>query len=246
MNYLATIGDTRNLAENLRAAREGVGSGATMDGSFLRVDKHTGKISFGVEESPLPPGHRFAVGLHEITHGYLVSTAEKKVVERHMVPMAQGGARPTPPGGQYGTFERGGPRDAVEIGLSSIDEPGFKLTFTAWGPSNANRIGALLDKAITHLGSADGQAGFVHPVVVVKSGSYLHKTYGTVHHIDFDLVDWLNLDGKTLLSERGDGIGIAATKAEFTERAAEEPAPWDDEPAEEMTDAEREMLSGAA
>lgn len=239
MNYLATLGDVRGLAANLQAARQDVGSGPGTGDTFLKVDDKTGAITFGQEDSPLPEGHRFAVGLHEINHGYVVSTPPPaKVVERHLVPMAQGGTRPTPPGGQYGTYEQGGARDVVEVGLSSIDEPGFKLTFTAWGASSANRIGNLLDKAITHLGSADGQSGFVHPVVVIKSGSYHNKKWAkTIHHIDFDVVDWLNVDGKTLLSERAE--------AAIGNDAGEERAPWDDD-GDEMTDAEREVLSGAA
>ena len=230
-SYLATIGNVKDIGENLRAARADVGSGGASGDTYLKVDKHNGDLTFGVENAPLPEGMRFVVGLHDIAHGYLVSSPDKKIVERHMVPMAQGGTRPVPPGGQYGTFEGGGPRNATEIGLSSIDEPGFRLVFTAWGPSSANRIGNVLDKAITHLGSADGQAGFIHPVVLIKSGSYEHKTYGTIHHIDFDPVDWLHGDGKTLLSERS---------SEALAAPPDGPAPWEDD--DEMTDAERELL----
>ena len=127
-NYLATINDVTSLADNLRAARQEVGSGAGCGDTFLKVDDRTGEITFGQENAPLPAGHRFVVGLHEINHGYVVSTPPPaKVLERRLVPMAQGGARPTPPSGQYGTYEQGGARDVVEIGLSSVDEPGFQV-----------------------------------------------------------------------------------------------------------------------
>lgn len=229
-NYLSTIGDFKSFANNLTAARQEVGSGAGAGDTYLKVAKGSGALTFGKEDTPLPPGHRFVVGLHEITHGYIVSTgAGGTIIERHMVPMAHG-PRPVPPGGQYGTFEDGGARNATEVSLSSIDEPGFKLTFTAWGPSNANRVGNLLDTAIVHLQSPDGQSGFIHPIVVVKSGSYKHKTYGMIHHIDFEVVDWLHTDGQQLLSDRGGAIG-----------EVREPAPWEDDDAD-LTEAEKELL----
>lgn len=227
-NYLSTIGDFDAFAANLAAARNEVGSGPGAGDTYLKVDKQTGTLTFGKDNQELPPGHRFVVGLHEITHGYIVSSGPGgTMLERKMAPMAHG-PRPVPPGGKYGTYEGGGPRNATEIALSSIDEPGFKLTFTAWGPSNANRIGNLLDTALLHMRSPDGQRGFVHPVVAVRSGSYKHKTYGTIHHIDFDVVDWLSKDGKTLLSQAG---GAVAPPDD------EDPAPWDD-----VTDDEHDLL----
>ena len=233
-NYLPTISDVTSLADNLRAARLEVGNGPGMAGStILKVHHLTGEVTFGQDKTPLPKDHKFVVGLHNIVHGYLVCTPPPvKVLERHVTPMAQGGTRPTPPDGKYGTYETGGANDATVISLSSIDEPGFELEFTAWGSGyNANRIGDLLDKTVVHMGTADGQSGFVHPVVTITSAFDANKKWGRdIWFIDFVYVDWLHRDGKTLLSERAiqiDGDG-------------HERMPWDDE--DSLTDNERELL----
>ena len=239
MNYLATINDVTSLADNLRAARQEVGSGPGSGDVFLKVNKSTGAVTFGQENTPLPPDRRFVVALNEIAHGYLVRTAPPnvKVLERHLRPMAEGGERPTPPGGAkaYGKYEDGGAVDVTELVLHSIDEPGFRLTFTSWNISSSNRVGNLLDEAIVHLGSADGKTGFVHPVIAIKSGSYTNN-YGVTNHFDYVVVDWLHKDGKTLLSSGTLGRVSSAT-SDVPERM-----PYDDE---DMTDAEREMLGAS-
>ena len=263
---LTTVGSLKNLADNLRAARADIGSGGGSGETYLKVVKGTGQLIFGAERTPLPPNHRFAIHLEDVYHGYLVSTIDKQITERHLVPLSQGGQRPIPPGGhttraldvnrkptdqiitlapgEYGTYEGGGPRNATVVNFNSVDEPGFRLSFTAWGPSNANRIGNLLDQAIVHLGSAEGQAGFIHPVVILKGNNYQQKDYGRVDHLDFEpgingslAVDWLHVDGKTLLSQR------AKTAIEDSAKPSaqtEERAPWDDD---DTTDREREFLN---
>ena len=116
--------------------------------------------------------------------------------------------------------------------MASIDEPGFNLTFTAWGISSANRVRNLLEQALNHAATPDGQAGFIHPVIIPKSGMYRSKKYSRdVWHFDYVVVDWLHADGKTLLSAgarpavTGNGGGSDADE--------DERAPWDDEDVDE-------------
>ena len=231
-NFLSTVDNFREFAANLTAARQDVGSGPGTGYTYLRVNKATGTLTYGPANTPLPPTSRFVVGLHEITHGYIVSSPDRKVEDRNMIPMAHG-PRPVPPNGKYGSYDDGGARNATEIVLSSINDPGFKLVHTSWGSSNANRIGTLLDEALVHLNSPDGRAGFVHPVVIIKSGNYKHAKYGVIYHIDFDLVDWLSKDGQTLLSKRG------------SDPAHQPAASAADEDDDDLTDAERELLGAA-
>ena len=80
-------------------------------------------------------------------------------------------------------------------------------------------------------------------MIVVKSGKYGLKARtlpdGTkipardVYHFDYDVVDWLHIDGKTLLSKRGDA-------AAASESQVEEPPSWDD--TDSLSDEEKELL----
>lgn len=223
---------TRNQATqigNLRAARSEVGSGEGTGDTFLKINDDNGAITFGQSQNPLPPDHKFVVGLHNFLHGY-IDMRDGKVADRKVVSMAQQPQRPVP-AGEYGTFEKGGPRDVTELVLNSIDEPGFKLTFTAWGVSSANRIRNLLDTAILHTESPEGAGGYIHPVVIVKAGKYYNKKFKRdVWHFDYDVVDWLHTDGTTLLSVGGEAIEAPAN---------------DDAPPWEMTEAEAEAFGAA-
>ena len=171
---LATIYDA-DFEANLTAAITEAGGNET-GGNFLRVNKHTGELTFGADNLPVPPDHQFVVGLNQASHGYLVTDTDQKVIEdgRHMIPMNKG-ARPMPPDGKYGTFEGGGPRNATEIVLSSVQEPGWELTLTAWSPSNNRRLIGLLARAVAHMRSDEGKAGFIHPIVKLKAGSYVKE-----------------------------------------------------------------------
>lgn len=228
-SYMPAIRDTRTVVGNLRQARSDVGSGGGTGETYLKVDDRGGAMTFGQEANPLPPNQRFVVGLHAFSHGY-IDMRDGQVVERNVVPMAQQAQRPVPPNG-YGTYEQGGARDVTEVQLNSVDEPGFNLVYTAWGVSSANRIRNLLDAAILHAESPDGEAGFVHPVIVPKSSKYYNKKFKRdVWHFDYDVVDWLHNDGKTLLSAKGGGAPQEDARA-----------PWEDDD-EGMTDEERELL----
>jgi hypothetical protein len=246
-NYLpATALNSKQAVENLRSAAAQVGSGTGTGETYLKVDDRSGRMTFGQEQSPFPPNHRMVVGLHTFTHGYLVM-AGTKVVERHLVPMVSQPNRPV--ASVYATkFGQDGAKDVTEITLNSIDEPGFSLVFTAWSVSSANRVRNLLEQAVVHAETPEGAGGFVHPVIVPKSGHYPLKGFTNqetgevvpardVHHFDFDIVDWLHTDGKTLLSQHGGAIEAPN---------GEERAPWDDgEDEDGMTDAERELLDTA-
>src|SRR5688500_16744222 len=116
--------------------------------------------------------------------------------ERHMVPMHEQPVRPTPPGGYRTKFGESGPQDATEMTLTDLNEPGFELTFTAFGVSSANRVRKLLMDALNHLGTEDGQRGFVHPVILVTPEHYFHQAQGReIHHFGYAIVDWLRDDG---------------------------------------------------
>jgi hypothetical protein len=239
---MATLPTLQNDAQidqaftNLGAAALGVGSAGTGD-TFLKVDDRTGALTFGQERLPLPPGERHAVHTHNFRHGY-IDMQGGQVVDRHVVSMAEHPDRPVPAKG-YGTFQ-GGPRDVSEIVLHNIDQEGQPLTFTAWGKSSANRLRSLLIETKNHRDTPDGRAGYIHPVIIPKSSSYHQSARKlpdgteiparTVHHFDYEIVDWLHADGKRLLKQHSSATA---------EMAAREPAPWDDEG---MTEAERDLL----
>ncbi len=275
MNLPTTLGNLTTVLDNLRAARQEVGSGAGSGETLVKINDHTGEVTFGAERNPWPEGMRWAVALESFRYGY-IDWQDGKPVERNVIRMMEG-AKPLPKGGsttkdidpatgrvlatrslgpgEYGSYGGGGPQDVCEIVLTSLDEPGFHVTLPA-SKSSANRVGNLLENAIVHCESAQGRAGFVHPVINFKVSKYYNTKYKRdVYHFDYDLVDWLHTDGERLLSKHGGVIsqrpaesGVDGAeqyqRARATEAvgAAEEdgPAPWDDD--EEMTEEERELL----
>lgn len=232
-NYLPAMRETGDMLANFRAASSTIGSGGSGE-TYLRVNKQTGELTFGPDNTPLPEDARFVIGLHDFTHGYMVwDAAANKVTSRTMVPIMTQSVAPVPPNGKYGTYEDGGPRPTIELVLSSLDERGQRLVFTSWSVSNDNRIRNLIDHVALHLGMPDGEeAGYIHPVVKVKSGSYQHAKYGKIYHIDFEILDWLHKDGESFLSDRE----LLETKP------GDGPNPWDDD--DDVSEEELEMVAG--
>jgi hypothetical protein len=103
----------------------------------------------------------------------------------------------------------------MRILLTSLNVPGYEVTFDALSRSSKNRIRKLLEEVVANGGRAAGAAGYVHPVIRVKIASYLHKAVGReIAHFDYELVDWMNTEGA--LWSRTDGGGDDDG----------EPAPW--------------------
>ena len=99
-------------------------------------------------------------------------------------------------------------RTVTEIVLTSLDEPGFEVTFTASRQvASANRVRGLLEDALAHFGSAEGQAGYVHPVIRVTAEILRpQSTDRTIYHFGYEVVDWLR-DNGSLASKAGPQIG---------------------------------------
>jgi hypothetical protein len=141
-----------------------------------------------------------------------------------MVPMIDQPVRPVPPGGYAQKFGDPGAKNATEIKLSSLEEPGYELVFTAMGISNENRLRGLLEDALANFDTEAGQAGYVHPVILITPGHYFHpKQSREIFHFDYTIVDWMMEDGK-LWSKRNSG-----PKAGWA--APAEAAPWGSETA---------------
>ena len=238
-NLVPTISNFNDFIAGLTAAKQDIAGGSGGD-NFLSVDKQTGALTFGMARTPLPPNRRkYVIPLHEMTYGYLITSADKKVLERVMIPVSTG-PRPIPPGGKYGTYEQGGPRNATEINLISVDEPGFRLNFRAWGPSNEFVIGNLLQTAIAHVHSADGKRGYIHPVLEIKAGSYKQKAYGNIHTLAYEIYDWLHKDGELLLSQAADA---KVAKLEAVETGDQDGVVTDAEPDDDdLTELERDLM----
>ena len=69
--YLPAVAQIPQVLSNLRAARSDIGSGEGTGDTFLKVDDRSGALTFGQERIPLPAGHKFVVGLHAFSHGYI-------------------------------------------------------------------------------------------------------------------------------------------------------------------------------
>jgi hypothetical protein len=205
------------MVRNLKQAAVTTGTGRGGSGVFMRVDDRTGAVTAGSNRDPVPLKMRYAVNLSSFCHGYLDFRPEGGA-ERHMVSMAENPVRPTPPGGYAVKFGEAGAKNASEIALQSLDEPGLVLVFTAMGVSNENRLRALLEDVLVHLDTEDGLRGFVHPVIFITPGRYFHQGQGReIFHFSYEITDWMN--------QAGD---LASKTPPVAAAGAAETAPWDD------------------
>lgn len=197
----------------MEAGRRDSGAASGGDGTFLRRtksrDEERAVLVYGRENIPWDPEHRVAIGLLPpapvgFLHGYIEVKNKSTVVGRSVVPMLQ--PLPRPPGG-YAPYPEDGARKVMIIEADSIDEPGLKPSYTAWGVSDVNRMDSLLGLALAHAKQSEGREGFLHPVITMFASFYYHDVGGVlwqgkehaIWHWDFKLVDWLHADGKTLL-----------------------------------------------
>ena len=243
-----------DLGADLRAAGTQIGSGGGGGGeTYLKIHNKTGEITFGSSQTPLPEDRRrFVVPVPLFLYGYTIQK-DGKPIERHLVSMASDPRMPTPPGGKYTKYPDDGPRKTVEITLSSLDEPGFNLVFTSWSISHENRLSNLWENIASQKDGKAGKAGFLHPVILLKSSCYKND-FGTTFHFDYEILDWLHNDGNTFLSK----VDLVTFKGPLPDSAGslgdgegdDDDTPWDDgdddDEDEEMTGQERELLKDDA
>jgi hypothetical protein len=179
------------LAENLATAVAGSGPGGG-GASFMRIDDRNGAVTVGPNRDPFPLTHRMKVDVGNICHGYMVF-GEGGGAQRYLVPMVDDPVRPVPPGGYVQKFGDAGAKNATEITLEDLDEPGQRYVFTALGKSNDNRVRNLAAEIARHVGTEQGQRGYVHPVIYVTTGHYFHSGHGReIFHFDYTIIGWSN------------------------------------------------------
>ncbi len=202
------------LVNNFKAAMATTGTPGGGDGfAFMRIDHQTGAMTFGKDGAPVPLGHRWAVPIASIEHGFKIWSGGK-VTEEVMVPMAQQPAAPTP-GEPFVGFGADGPRRVTQLNLHSLEEQGLALTFSSMGVSHDNRIRSLLGDIVDQI-AAHGPK-YPNPVIRLKPGNYTWQGK-SIFHFDYELTDWISNDGVSLQS---------AAPAEDAEPASPDDLPWD-------------------
>jgi hypothetical protein len=185
-----------NLKQALATATSAMGLAAGSGRNFLRIDDRSGAATVGVGRDPFPLKARYAVRIGSFAHGYVEFGLEGGTRET-VVSMLEQPTCPVPPGGYAQAFGEAGAKPVIRIVLTSLDEPGYEVTFDALGKSSANRVRNLLGDVITHYSTEEGAAGFVNPVIRVKVGSYMHQSLGReISHWDYVIVAWVNDNGK--------------------------------------------------
>jgi len=205
--------------ENLRAAMHDVGSGGRGGGwPYLKHDDRTGVFTCGPTRDPVPLTHRYAVNLGSFVHGWI----DFDTGDRELVPMWQQPVRPVPARGYRVAYGEKGAVNITGITLTDLDEPGNGYEFQPSGVCSANRIRSLGEESIVHIGTEDGQAGFVHPVILIRDESFEHKTLGReIHHFGYVIVDWLDDNGRLASENQGGGAKLPPGG-----KAAAAAAPW--------------------
>ena len=180
------------LATSSAALGLSIGSGR----NFLRIDDRTGAATVGTSRDPFPMRARYAVRVGSFAHGFVEFGLEGSTRET-VVSMLEQPICPTPAGGYTQAFGEPGAKPVIRIVLSSLDEPGFEVTFDALGKSSANRVKNLLGDVITHYDGPDGAAGYVHPTIRVKVSAYLHQSLGReISHFDYEICGWIDDNGQ--------------------------------------------------
>jgi hypothetical protein len=217
---------TDALVNSLRTAMATTGSGGGGGGGgggmpFLSIDRDTGAVTFGKDKTPVPLKQRWTVPLASLQHGFKV-WENGRVTEERMVSMLTAPSLPTPET-PYVDFGQNGPRKCTQLDLCSVDEVGLGIRFSSLSVSNDNRIHTLLGEIVTQI-SAKGPE-FPNPVIKIRPGNYLWNGK-TVWHFDYELVDWLANDGKTLQSQAM--LQVTANGSDGNDNDDADEMPWDE------------------
>ncbi len=232
----AAVAALAGLKRGVQNVRQAIPTSSTVP--ILRMG-NDGVWIYGQENIEVEDSSRWAINPLSIQHGFVCWTnyakEEKKKNELLGEVYAPMSAEPIDPAKLQ---DHGWPwKPATSVGLKCVsgEDEGEEVTYKPSSVGGANVMQALLTALEKQL---DKGVSAIVPVVVLKNDHYLHKQYGKTYVPEFDIVDWMELDGDAPQPadepepDKDDEGGAAAEPEKETEdaKAPEEPDTGDEEP----------------
>lgn len=182
----AGLPSVQSLSTALRvAAQNAAPAGGVV---ILKMDR-TGHWVFGADQEEVEPGSKWAVNPFSFLHGY-IAWGDGVVLAEKLAPMTEPlpEVDAAPPGASKGW--------ELQLGLSlkcvSGDDAGMEARFTTTSVGGKNAVKAL---ALAVAEQAEKDQSRIVPLVTLGKASYKHKSYGTIYTPDFQVKEWVTLDG---------------------------------------------------
>ena len=189
-NPAGALVDPNALGSTLRQAAASAASAGSMP--FLKLRKGDGKWEFGAESSEVSDTDEWAVNFNSFKIG-MIGWKGGQVVGEQMFPIAH--AEKIDPN-TLETIESNNPsdgwKDQVSVEMKRISDS-TEVLYKATSYGGKQMLAALMGVIGAQLESNPSS-----PIAVVRlsNDSYKHSQYGQVFNPAFEVVRWLNADGK--------------------------------------------------
>lgn len=156
--------------------------------AILKMDKG-GHWVFGADQTEVESESTWAINPFSFVHGF-IAWGEREVLAEKLVPVTQPlpELEPAPANCKKGWEKQLG----FALRCVSGKDKGLEARYTTTSQGGLRAVAAL-GARITNQVDADQTKPV--PVVILKKSFYNHKSYGKIYTPEFDVVDWVSMEG---------------------------------------------------
>lgn len=156
--------------------------------AILKMDKVEGWV-FGADQTKVEDDSTWAVNPFSFVHGF-IAWGDREVLGEKLVPVTQ----PLPELDAAPANCKKGWEKQLGFALRCLSgkDKGLEVRFTTTSHGGLRAVAALGTHITTQV-EADQTKPV--PVVLLKKSFYNHKSYGKVYTPEFNVVDWVSMDG---------------------------------------------------
>lgn len=188
---VANLPNVASLTTALKTLESDVGPGSF---AILKMDKG-GHWVFGADQTEVEAESTWAINPFSFVHGF-IAWGEREVLAEKLVPVTQPlpELEPAPANCKKGWEKQLG----FALRCVSGKDKGLEARYTTTSQGGLRGVAAL-GARITNQVDADQTKPV--PVVQLKKSFYNHKSYGKIYTPEFDVVEWVSMEGVDSASE---------------------------------------------
>jgi len=184
--FPTTQNSITDLSSALAQSKVQDSSNSSSGKAYIKFDYKTGSFAYGRDQEDIS-GDEIVINTYSFTHGWVLwSNGIPTKVMRSFT-------EELPPA--MPSVGDDSPSEARGFEARFKDDEETVLVFESNSHGGRSGVDALLGKV--GLRSAGGETEFLFPVVKLISESYKAAKGGTVHNPVFEIVSWVNVEGKT-------------------------------------------------
>jgi hypothetical protein len=182
----ANLPSVTSLSTALRALEKDVGPSGVV---ILKMDK-TGHWVFGADQTEVEDGSKWAVNPFSFVHGY-IAWGDGEVLSEKMVSVSE----PLPEMDAAPPSAKRGWETQVGMSLKCLDgdDQGMEARYTTTSVGGKRSVQTL---ALAIAAQVEKDQSKPVPVVRLKKDHYTHKSYGKIFTPEFEIVEWVSMEGK--------------------------------------------------